>query len=276
MDAAGSSPPARSSTRAAGRHTHRGGKKHRSPLRPHPPREKKPPPAPSTAPCAFGCGCWFGPNCAFTHSLEDYAKWKQKKEAKSTLIDLTAQEKKARLAGRSARRSALSVVSNTPPVGVDTGSTPVQVPEKTGAPKHTVPKNTVAPQEKAVQFPVQSPPAPAPPQPSSTSRIMKRFQSGTWVQAEFNPTFFQYYVKDDDTFSRSTQGKQLLQHGTGFRWWIPRACDEEHTAFAMEQPDSDPTSCLAQPKIDVIADICFTAEDIDRGRVEIRWDHLDL
>merc|ERR1711988_769397 len=105
-----------------------GGKKNRhSSSRPYPPREKKPRPATSTAPCAFGCGCWFGPNCAFTHSLEDYAKWKQKKEAKATLIDLTAEEKKARLAARSARRSALSPMTNAPPVttvGVDAGSTP--------------------------------------------------------------------------------------------------------------------------------------------------------
>jgi len=84
---------------------HRGGVKHRK-------ASKKPPPPPSSAPCPFGCGCWFREKCSFCHSAEDIELWQKEREAKAALIDISAIRKKARLEGRSARRSALSPLSN--------------------------------------------------------------------------------------------------------------------------------------------------------------------
>jgi len=103
-DAAGSPPSLARQDRKRSLQRHRGGVKHRKATAKAPP--------PSSAPCPFGCGCWFRDKCSFHHSAEDIAVWQEERAAKKALIDIAATRKKARLEGRSIRRSALSSLSN--------------------------------------------------------------------------------------------------------------------------------------------------------------------
>jgi len=120
----GAAGPSSSHQTAARRHRPRGGIKHHKKINSSH-RDRRPPPAPSCEPCSFGCGCWFKHKCVFAHSDHDHQQWAHEKDLKTALIDIQATKLKARLAGRSARRSALSPLSN-----------------------NTAPENTVAAHEK--------------------------------------------------------------------------------------------------------------------------------
>lgn len=195
----GAAGPSSSHQTAARRHRPRGGIKHRKKINSSP-RDRRPPPAPSCEPCSFGCGCWFKHKCVFAHSDHDHQQWAHENELKTALIDIQATKLKARLAGRSARRSALSPLSN-----------------------NSAPENTVVAHKKSQaqqqQQQITHPPAPTQPNPEEEVHPPLAGSHMATVMAAFTqapaPSHTKEYDSDDsdgDTDAESSSPPSLPSH----------------------------------------------------------------
>lgn len=280
---------------AARRPRPRGGIKHRKKINSSP-RDRRPPPAPSCEPCSFGCGCWFKHKCVFAHSDHDHQQWAHENELKTALIDIQATKLKARLAGRSARRSALSPLSNnSAPENTVVAHKKSQAQQQQQqithppAPTQPNPEEEVHPPDAESSSPPSLPShtavvsaAVGPPPEPPAHHHMQRLDDGEWVQAEFTAAYFQHCSLKDELL-QSDDGLHLLEHGSGMRYWIVRP-NEDHTRIQMDQPDkhmfdigANPSHILrsTQPELEPIPGATFaatfTAEHIDDHRVRVRW-----